>query len=136
MGRVARHGGEDMTDHRDEHETYGHTHSPVIENLRKQVATLLDEQTGFRVAISTLTAERDEARADAERWEDDALRLLNERNAAQRERDEARRSCCEFAAMVDSADTVLMYVDSNRFHEIAMRYMKSRGWDCYKEDGK
>ena len=53
-----------------------------------------------------------------------------------KERDEARRSCCEFAAMVDSADTVLMYVDSNRFHEIAMRYMKSRGWDCYKEDGK
>jgi hypothetical protein len=50
------------------------------------------------------------------------------------ERDEARRSCCEFAAMVDSADTVLMYVDSNRFHEIAMRYMKSRGWDCFKED--
>ena len=96
-----------MTDHRDEHETYGHTHSPVIEDLRKQVATLLDEQTGFRVAISTLTAERDEA----------------------------RRSCCEFAAMVDSADTVLMYVDSNRFHEIAMRYMKSRGWDCFKENG-
>jgi hypothetical protein len=52
------------------------------------------------------------------------------------ERDEARRSCCEFAAMVDSADTVLMYVDSNRFHEIAMKYMKSRGWDCFKEDGK
>ena len=49
------------------------------------------------------------------------------------ERDEARRMCCEFAAMVDSADTVLMYVDSNRFHEIAMRYMKSRGWDCFKE---
>jgi hypothetical protein len=52
------------------------------------------------------------------------------------ERDEARRSCCEFAAMVDSADTVLMYVDSNRFQEIAIRYMKSRGWDCFKEDGK
>ena len=50
------------------------------------------------------------------------------------ERDEARRSCCEYAAMVDSADTVLMYVDSNRFHEIAMRYMKSRGWDCFKDD--
>ena len=53
---------------------------------------------------------------------------------ALRERDEARRSCCEFAAMVDSADTVVMYVDSNRFHEIAMRYMKDRGWDCFKED--
>jgi hypothetical protein len=38
--------------------------------------------------------------------------------------------------MVDSADTVVMYVDSNRFHEIAMKYMKSRGWDCFKEDGK
>jgi hypothetical protein len=50
------------------------------------------------------------------------------------ERDEARRSCCEFAAMVDSADTVVMYVDSNRFHEIAMKYMKSRGWDCFKEN--
>jgi hypothetical protein len=54
-----------------------------------------------------------------------------------KERDEARRSCCEFAAMVDSADTVVMYVDSNRFHEIAMKYMKSRGWDCFpQEDGK
>jgi hypothetical protein len=52
----------------------------------------------------------------------------------ERERDEARRSCCEFAAMVDSADTVVMYVDSNRFHEIAMRYMKSRGWDCFKDN--
>jgi beta-lactamase superfamily II metal-dependent hydrolase len=58
-----------MTDHRDEHETYGHTHSPVIEDLRKQVATLLDEQTGFRVAISNLTAERDEARREVCQWE-------------------------------------------------------------------
>jgi uncharacterized membrane-anchored protein len=91
----------------------------------------------------------------AERWEDDALRLMKERNEAlgelrkaetecsmlrvecgviAKERDEARRSCCEFAAMVDSADTVVMYVDSNRFHEIAMRYMKSRGWDCFKDN--
>ena len=60
-----------------------------------------------------------------------ALLALDE---MRRERDEARRSCCEFAAMVDSADTVLMYVDSNRFHEIAMRYMKSRGWDCFKDN--
>ena len=59
--------------------------------------------------------------------------LNNQLVDALRERDEARRSCCEFAAMVDSADTVVMYVDSNRFHEIAMKYMKSRGWDCYKD---
>ena len=64
-------------------------------------------------------------------------RLRQENATLTAERDEARRSCCEFAAMVDSADTVLMYVDSNRFQEIAIRYMKSRGWDCYKkEDGK
>jgi hypothetical protein len=62
---------------------------------------------------------------------------IEDMNKLKEERDEARRSCCEFAAMVDSADTVLMYVDSNRFQEIAIRYMKSRGWDCYKkEDGK
>ena len=60
--------------------------------------------------------------------------LVKTINTLRAERDEARRSCCEFAAMVDSADTVVMYADSNRFHEIAMRYMKSRGWDCFKED--
>ncbi len=107
-----------MTDPRDEHETYGHTHSPVIEDLRKQVATLLDEQTGFRVAIAQLTAERDEARRDAERWQADAMRLLNERNAAQRERDEARREVC--------------YASTQPPRECA----EERGWDCFKEADK
>ena len=60
--------------------------------------------------------------------------LMAQIEQLQKQRDEARRSCCEFAAMVDSADTVVMYVDSNRFHEIAMRYMKSRGWDCFKDN--
>ena len=107
-----------MTDPRDEHETYGHTHSPVIEDLRKQVATLLDEQTGFRVAIAQLTAERDEARRDAERGQADAMRLLNERNAAQRERDEARREVC--------------YASTQPPRECA----EERGWDCFKEADK
>jgi hypothetical protein len=107
-----------MTDHRDEHETYGHTHSRVIEDLRKQVATLLDEQTGFRVAIAQLTAERDEARRDAERWQADALRLIKERNAAMEERDEARREVC--------------YASTQPPRECAA----DRGWDCFKKDGK
>jgi len=51
------------------------------------------------------------------------------------ERDEARRSCCEFAAIVDGADTK-DGMESGRFYNIAMKYMKSRGWDCFKEDGK
>jgi hypothetical protein len=47
--------------------------------------------TSDKERIGRLTAERDEARKDAERWQADALRLLNERNTAERERDEARR---------------------------------------------
>jgi hypothetical protein len=69
-----------MTDSRDEHEPYGFTESPVIAKMQADIARL--------------TAEREEAREQAERWEDDALRLLNERNAAQKERDEARRAYC------------------------------------------
>jgi hypothetical protein len=51
------------------------------------------------------------------------------------ERDEARRSCCEYAAIVDGADTA-DGMESGRFYEIAMKYMKDRGWDCFKEDGR
>lgn len=49
------------------------------------------------------------------------------------ERDEARRSCCEYAAIVDGADTA-DGMESGRFYEIAMKYMKDRGWDCFKEE--
>lgn len=42
-------------------------------------------------AIERLIKERDDAREQAERWEDDALRLMEERNKALEERDEARR---------------------------------------------
>jgi hypothetical protein len=49
------------------------------------------------------------------------------------ERDEARRSCCEYAAIVDGADTT-EGMESGRFYERAMKYMKDRGWDCFKEE--
>jgi len=52
-----------------------------------------------------------------------------------KERDEARRSCCEYAAIVDGADTA-DGMESGRFYEIAMKYMKDRGWDCFKEDSR
>jgi len=51
------------------------------------------------------------------------------------ERDEARRSCCEYAAIVDGADTA-DGMESGRFYEIAMKYMKDRRWDCFKEANK
>ena len=50
-----------------------------------------------------------------------------------KERDEARRSCCEYAAIIDGADTA-DGMESGRFYEIAMKYMKDRGWDCFKGD--
>jgi chromosome segregation ATPase len=68
--------------------------------------------------VAELTAERDESRRDAERWEDDALRLMNERNAAQKERDEARRELC--------------YASHLPPRECAA----DRGWDCFKESDK
>ena len=63
--------------------------------------------------IETLTAERDEARRDSERWQADALRLIKERNAAMEERDAARREVC--------------YASTKPPRECA----EERGWDCW-----
>jgi hypothetical protein len=63
--------------------------------------------------IETLTAERDEARRDAERWQDDVLRLIKERNDAMDERDAARREVC--------------YASTKPPRECA----EERGWDCW-----
>ena len=90
----------------------------ITTRLRRDCMSLIADEAAD--TIDRLRAELCTAWEQAERWKD--------------ERDEARRSCCEFAAMVDSADTVVMYVDSNRFHEIAMKYMKSRGWDCFPQE--
>ncbi len=57
---------------------------------------------------------------------------LRELRKVEVERDEARRSCCEYAAIVDGADTT-EGIESGRFYEIAMNYMKDRGWDCFKD---
>ena len=59
--------------------------------------------------------------------------LVQTINTLRAERDEARRSCCEYAAIVDGADTT-EGMESGRFYERAMKYMKDRGWDCYKEN--
>ena len=66
-------------------------------------------------------------------WQENK-RLRQENATITAERDEARRSCCEYAAIVDGADTT-EGMESGRFYEIAMNYMKDRGWDCFKQDG-
>lgn len=88
----------------------------------------------LRAAADEIERLREELTASHESHGNEVGALTERLALAIHERDEARRMCCEFAAMVDSADTVVMYVDSNRFHEIAMKYMKDRGWDCFKED--
>ena len=106
-----------MTDSRDEHEPYGFTESPVIAKMQAEIARL--------------TAERDEARADAERWQADALRLLNERNDAQKERDEARRMYCVLSMRATGEDPMTPHIEA-----LARTHADRRGWDCFKEDGK
>ncbi len=98
----------------------------TIEQLRADVMCLKYQNAEFVRNLTmaqdernAATAERDEARADAERWQADALRLLQERNAAQKERDEARRMFCKCHAQAE-----------------AIGYAEGRGWDCFKEDNK
>jgi hypothetical protein len=66
------------------------TDADIVKRLRQIVAepqkwcsTDVDYVDDAADAIARLTAERDEARRDAERWQADALRLLKDRNAAQ-----------------------------------------------------
>jgi hypothetical protein len=101
------------------------TDADIVKRLRQIVAepqkwcsTDVDYVDDAADAIARLTAERDEARRDAERWQADALRLIKERNAAMEERDEARREVC--------------YASTQPPRECAA----DRGWDCFKKDGK
>jgi len=78
--------------------------------------------------------------AETNWWSDDGLRSefivraefareLERENATLRaERDEARRLCCEHAAMDEGG-----YVK----HGTMLHFAESRGWDCFpQEDGK
>lgn len=89
-----------------------------VANIRSADWELRDQIKRLRVDLKLMT---DEHRAACE-----------DRDLMMRERDVARRSCCEYAAIVDGADTA-DGMESGRFYEIAMKYMKDRGWDCFKE---
>ena len=69
-------------------------------DLGPLTAKLLEQQR----EIARLTAERDEARAQQEKFSDDALRLLIERNRALDERDEARREVCGWVGQARNLD--------------------------------
>jgi chromosome segregation ATPase len=69
--------------------------------------------------VAELTAERDEAREQAERWEDDALRLMQERNAAERERDDARFTAAHQYAKHHNGD----------MQTLMDNFCKLKGWE-------
>ena len=58
----------------------------IIAAIAPDAISLMDKAIAeikrLRQENATLTAERDEARRDAERWQDDALRLLKDRNGS------------------------------------------------------
>jgi len=108
------------------------TDADIVKRLREIVAepqkwcsTDVDYVDDAAYAIERLTAERDEARKEAESWQDDALRMMRDRNTAERERDEAQRECC--VRTVDAG--------GNPAHaplEEAIAEAKRRGWKCYR----
>lgn len=74
--------------------------------------------------VRNYAAEVDD-RDEATQEQLDMLRLVADRlEQLERERDEARRLCCEHAAMDEGG-----YVKSGTM----LHYAESRGWDCFKE---
>lgn len=69
--------------------------SDIIAAIAPDAVSLMDKAIAeikrLRQENATLTAERDEARKEAESWQDDALRMMRDRNTAERERDDARQ---------------------------------------------
>jgi chromosome segregation ATPase len=96
-----------------------------IERLKARLENLEESHLGQRVLIASLAAERDEARRDAERWQADALRLLQEKNDALKQRDAARRQCC--------TEAVQRPFGSGTIHNCgdAVEEATRRGWDCF-----
>jgi hypothetical protein len=68
-------------------------------------------------------------------WSRDLRDAADEIERLRAERDEARRHCCEYAAIVAKADTVKA-METGRFHEVKIKHMRDMGWDCFKEANK
>jgi hypothetical protein len=101
----------------------------ITRKLRKMMAMGATPEHGLIVVRWHYISTMEEWRNDVDLCADAA----DEIERLRAERDEARRSCCEYAGIVDGADTA-DGMESGRFYEIAMKYMKDRGWDCFKEE--
>jgi phage shock protein A len=111
-----------------------------IERLRRNTGCARNQRS-TQFCAEALDAQRDvetlkaEVVRNADEFRETLTELRQRVETLTAERDEARRSCCEYAAIVDGADNT-EGMESGRFHEVAMRYMKERNWDCFKEDDK
>ena len=88
--------------------------------------------------IETLTAERDEARKEAESWQDDALRMMRDRNTAEKERDAAREERDELVSISkklekERDDARREICSTVVFPSSPKQYAERRGWDCHEE---
>ena len=95
-----------------------------------KVSELRMERDRLVEKIARLTAERDEATEQAERWEDDVLRLMNERNAAQEERDEARRIAIALQVQLQQVSPGPKRENPS---DTARRIAEERGWNLNEE---
>ena len=110
----------------------GHFDSPAtaahyINCAIKEIERLREERDALFVLTDRLTVERDEMQGELRKAETESSMLRVECGVIAAERDEARRLCCERAAMDESG-----YVK----HGDMLHFAESRGWDCFKEDGK
>jgi hypothetical protein len=110
--------------------------------------------TSDKERIERLTAERDEARRDAERWQDDALRLLKERDDARQQvarlLDVETGNRIAIANMTAERDALRLelwdlqrgfcYVASSRNKEITgsprshLQIARDKGWKCFEDE--
>jgi hypothetical protein len=115
----------------------------ITRKLRKMMAMGATPEHGLIVVRWHYISTMEEWRNDVDLCADAAneierlreqLRLCNIDNFnTTAERDEARRHCCEYAAIVAKADTVKA-MESGRFHEVKIKHMRDMGWDCFKEE--
>lgn len=93
-------------------------HYEAISIAADRIVILADAVRGDFECIGRLADERNAAREER-----DELRVIASKMTA--ERDEARRMCCEFAAMDESG-----YVK----HGDMLHFAESRGWDCFQQE--
>ncbi len=96
------------------------------------------ENKRLRQENATITAERDEARKEAESWQDDALRMMRDRNTAEKERDAAREERDELVSISkklekERDDARREICSTVVFPSSPQQYAERRGWDCHEE---